>query len=175
LATIVGCNTPTSTFNYGLGRCSATDQKWKDYTISVNFINGLTPNNYVLEVYFQLTGSDIYPAIASKSFSRSFVFTPTSNLNCEVSFTYNLTVNQILTPSFRLPNQLFQYATTPTLQSKSNNGITGTWNPTIVSTNANGSYVFTPNNPSQCAIGFTYNKTITPKITSTFPNIDPIC
>jgi gliding motility-associated-like protein len=74
-----------------------------------------------------------------------------------------------------LPNQLFQYATTPTLQSRSNNGITGTWNPTIVSTNANGSYVPTTNNPSQCAIGFTYNTIVTVRITLTFPSIDPVC
>jgi gliding motility-associated-like protein len=115
------------------------------------------------------------PAIASNTTSGSYVFTPTSNSNCEVSFTYNLTVNPIITPTFTFPAQICQNATAPILPTTSNNGVTGTWNPTTVSNTTNGSYVFTPNNPSQCAMSFTYNSTITPRITPTFPSIDPIC
>jgi gliding motility-associated-like protein len=115
------------------------------------------------------------PALVSNTESGSYVFTPTSNLNCEVGFTYNLTVNPNVTPFFTLPNQICQNATAPILQNTSNNGITGTWNPMTVSNTTSGSYLFTPNNASQCGSSFTYNTTITPKITPTFSSIAPIC
>jgi gliding motility-associated-like protein len=115
------------------------------------------------------------PALVSNTESGSHVFTPTSNLNCEVGFTYNLTVNPNVTPFFTLPNQICQNATAPILQNTSNNGITGTWNPMTVSNTTSGSYLFTPNNASQCGSSFTYNTTITPKITPTFSSIAPIC
>lgn len=103
------------------------------------------------------------------------MFTPTFNLNCEVSFIYNLTVNPNIAPSFTLPAQICQNSTAPILPTNSNNGITGTWNLAVASNTASGSYVPTTNNPSQCAIGFTYNTIVTVRITLTFPSIDPVC
>ena len=65
----------------------------------------------------------------------------------------------------------------PSLPGVSLEGITGTWNPSIISTDIAGTftYTFTPNDPSQCGIVTTMNITITTQITPTFTQIGPLC
>ena len=58
LTTISECNVPAFTFFDGFGPCTVRDQKWKDYSLNINFVAGLTPGNYVLEVYYDYSGSD---------------------------------------------------------------------------------------------------------------------
>ncbi|OYU82197.1 MAG: hypothetical protein CFE23_00295 [Flavobacterium sp. BFFFF1] len=58
LTQVFDCNTVTSIFDDGFGPCSANDQKWKDYTLNTNFLSGLTPGNYILEIFYSFDGSD---------------------------------------------------------------------------------------------------------------------
>ncbi len=62
----------------------------------------------------------------------------------------------------------------PTLPTTSNNGIAGTWNPSTVSTTANGFYEFTPAN-GLCADTASMNIVVTPAATPTFNPVVPIC
>ncbi len=59
LSTISECNLSASpaVFYDNLGPCGARDQKWKDYSLSINFTQGLTVGNYVFEIYYSYTGS----------------------------------------------------------------------------------------------------------------------
>ncbi|MDY0143712.1 MAG: gliding motility-associated C-terminal domain-containing protein [Bacteroidales bacterium] len=90
--------------------------------------------------------------------------------------TYSLTVNPSLTPVF---TQLGPYcigATPATLPSSSNNGITGTWSPSTISTATAGAtiYTFTPT-AGACATTTTLTITVNPNITPTFSPVSPYC
>ncbi|RYE12647.1 MAG: gliding motility-associated C-terminal domain-containing protein, partial [Sphingobacteriales bacterium] len=55
----------------------------------------------------------------------------------------------------------------PLLTQTSQEGITGTWSPAVVSTTASGTYTFTPTK-GLCATPATFNVTVTPNVTPTF-------
>ena len=228
LSNVSDCNITTNVFNDGFGPCSINDQKWKNYTVTDNFISSLLPGNYIIEIYFDLTGSDTSPATcettrninnAGANFKANFTISnptcsPTiSSTNvCEDSnviltanpangvlpYTYSwtgpngytsnvenptfvatlasagiyslivtdacgavssmqstqtLTVNDKIVPEFEGLNPgLCRFGTPPFLPNLSSNGITGTWNPATVNNTTVGVffYTFTPN-AGQCA------------------------
>ena len=65
----------------------------------------------------------------------------------------------------------------PSLPGISLEGITGTWSPSSINTTAAGifTYIFTPNDPSQCGTVTTMSLTINPQITPTYTQIGPLC
>jgi len=81
-----------------------------------------------------------------------------------VDATGNMTVSTITLPTFNPIAQLC-YGTSPipTLPSSSLNGITGTWNPPVISNTASGNYIFTPN-PNQCASPTNLNVVVAPQV-----------
>src|SRR5690606_13012002 len=101
------------------------------------------------------------------------VFTPTAG-QCSDSFTLNVSVNPIITPIFTIATTLCSGTAAPILPSTSVNGITGTWSPSVISTTANGSYVFTPNT-GQCSTTITLNVNVTNSITPIFAIADTFC
>jgi gliding motility-associated-like protein len=67
-----------------------------------------------------------------------------------------IVANQV-TPTFtNLPSSVCQQATPPALPTISNEGISGTWTPSSINTNNNGTYTFTPTQGS-CANVFSLN------------------
>jgi gliding motility-associated-like protein len=113
------------------------------------------------------------PTVVSNTASGTYTFTPDAG-QCATTGTLNVTVNPILTPSFTAIAPICSGATSPILPLTSNNGITGTWNPAVVSNTASGDYSFTPN-VGECAIATTLNVTVNPTVTPNFTAIDPIC
>jgi gliding motility-associated-like protein len=115
------------------------------------------------------------PPIVSNTASGTYTFLPSAN-QCVTNtvVTLNVVVNPNITPTFSLPNFVCENGTVPTLSTTSNNGISGTWSPAIVSNVTSGSYVFTPTN-GLCAVSITKNITVRPNITPTFDPIAPIC
>ncbi|MGK2864640.1 MAG: gliding motility-associated C-terminal domain-containing protein, partial [Chitinophagaceae bacterium] len=85
------------------------------------------------------------------------------------SATLTVTVNPIVSTTFDFGTSLTICSgnSVPTLVTTSNNGITGTWNPAIVDTEASGTYTFTPA-PNQCGSIVNFNVTVTPSITPNF-------
>ena len=95
---------------------------------------------------------------------------------CPVIMPVSVVINQKATPQFSLTNLLCQNSTPPVLPTTSNDGITGSWSPSTVSTSSIGvtSYVFTPN-PGECAKPTTLDITITDEIKPVFAAIGPLC
>ncbi len=113
------------------------------------------------------------PAVVSNTTSGSYVFTPTTG-QCATNITLNVTVATSITPSFPTALSLCSGTTAPVLNTTSPNGITGTWNPAVVSNTASGSYVFTPN-AGQCGTSTTLNVTITNSIIPNFATELSLC
>lgn len=112
------------------------------------------------------------PAIVSNTTSGAYTFTPTTGL-CALPITINIVVNPNILPTFNpIPPVCFN-GTAPILPTTSNNGITGTWNPAVVSNISAGTYTFTPAT-NQCATSTTVTISIN-AITPTFNTIAPIC
>jgi hypothetical protein len=79
------------------------------------------------------------------------VFTPDQGA-CATDGSLSLTVNPLVTPTFNNIGPFCQGSQPSNLPLVSNNGISGSWNPPVVSTNFAGmaTYIFTPTSASQC-------------------------
>jgi gliding motility-associated-like protein len=96
------------------------------------------------------------PSVVSSTTSGVYIFTPNGAV-CATPVTYTVTVNPIITPtfSFGTAQSICINSTVPVLPTTSTNGITGTWNPSVVSNTVNGVYTFTPTT-GLCATGTTF-------------------
>ncbi len=117
-----------------------------------------------------ITGSWL-PAIDNTQ-TQTYTFTPDPG-QCATTTTMTVTVSSSINPIFSFNNQLSlcNGRNIPVLPGTSDNGISGTWNPSVISNTQSNSYVFTPT-ISACATPFTLNVTITtltPTVSST-PN-----
>jgi gliding motility-associated-like protein len=86
------------------------------------------------------------------------------------------TINSPVVPTFNSIPALCDGDTAPVLPTTSLNGITGTWNPTTVSTSSSGTstYTFTPNT-GQCASVIPITIIVNPLVTPTFNSIPALC
>lgn len=108
------------------------------------------------------------PAVVSNSSSGVYTFTPSAG-GCTSPVTFTVTVNSILSPTFSFGTSLTVCSgnSVPTLPATSANGVTGTWNPSIVDNQNSGTYTFTPA-AGQCATAATFAVTVNPNITPAF-------
>jgi len=107
------------------------------------------------------------PAVVDNQNSGTYTFTPTAG-QCAVPTTFTVTVIPNVIPTFSFGNMtICQGGSVPTLYSPSDNGVTGTWNPSVVSNQNSGTYTFTPT-AGQCALPFSFTVTVAPNITPTF-------
>ena len=98
------------------------------------------------------------PSVINTSSGGSYLFTP--NLGqCALAITLVVTLNNIVVPDFPTTLDLCSGVIPPTLSTVSPNGITGSWNPSVITTNSSGSYLFTPTS-GQCATALTLDVTI---------------
>lgn len=96
--------------------------------------------------------------------------------NCDKIITLNLTVNPNVTPLFPNYGPFCQGDTPPGLPNTSTNGITGTWNPSVINTSIPGttSYTFTPDG-TQCSSPVTIDVTVDAPEMPNFNPIGPFC
>jgi hypothetical protein len=73
-----------------------------------------------------------------------------NSTDCFEIRTFNLIVNPLVTPLFSIPGTICNGDIAPTLPLTSQNGITGTWSPSVVDNTQTLTYTFTPN-LGQCA------------------------
>jgi gliding motility-associated-like protein len=108
--------------------------------------------------------------------NSTFNYTVTTVGGCSSAAiaTGTITVAAPITPTFAAVTPICINATPPVLPATSTNGITGTWNPAIVSNTTSGTYTFTPNG-SQCATTATLGVTVSSGTIPTFNPIAPIC
>ena len=110
------------------------------------------------------------PAIDNTQ-TTTYTFTP-NNGQCAITATMEVIVNPETVPVFDSPDPICP-GTSFTLPTISNNGITGTWTPTIDNTQTT-TYTFTPDNAG-CASSTTLTVTVENQVTPTFTNPGPIC
>ncbi len=147
--TIIPRTTPTFSFGTSLNICGGGSVPTLPNT-STNGISG--------------TWS---PAVVDAQNSGTYTFTPNAG-QCANPTTFALTVNPTITPSFQINiYSICAGSTPPVLPTTSLEGITGTWNPVVVSNQNDGVYTFTPN-PGQCAVTTTVEVYVMPNITPTF-------
>jgi hypothetical protein len=108
------------------------------------------------------------PAVVDDQLSGTYTFTPDPG-QCAQPFTYTQTVNPVTPPVFSFGSSLTICAgdAVPTLPTTSDNGITGTWTPAVVSNTTSGVYTFT-NSANPCMPAVTYTVTVNPIVTPAF-------
>ena len=108
------------------------------------------------------------PATVSNQNSAVYTFTPTAG-QCADPATFTVTVSANIVPTFSFGTTLTICAngTVPALLNNSQNGITGTWSPSIADNLNSGTYTFTPD-PGQCAVNTTFTVTVIQNVTPTF-------
>lgn len=107
--------------------------------------------------------------------ATSYTFTPDAG-QCADPTTLSVTITNEITPSFAAIGSLCQNSIAPSLSGVSNEGVTGTWNPSTINTSTAGTttYTFTPD-AGQCAIVVTVDVTITSPVTPLFTPVADIC
>ncbi len=118
--------------------------------ITAPTLNTISPNG--------ITGT-WSPSTIDNSTGGNYVFTPDPN-QCASPVTLTVTVTDTIVPDFDTALTLCSNATVPALNTISPNGITGTWNPSVIDNTTNGNYVFTPD-PNQCGSSVTLTVNIT--------------
>jgi gliding motility-associated-like protein len=147
---------PTFTFGANASICAGAPAP----TLPTNSTNGITG-----------TWS---PSSVDNQNSAVYTFTPTAG-QCATTATLTVTVNPNITPTFTFGTSFTVCAggTVPALATLSNNGITGTWSPSVVDNQNSGAYTFTPT-AGQCATTTTFTVTVNANSTPTFsfgPNL----
>ncbi len=100
--------------------------------------------------------------------SATYTFTPDAG-QCAIATALTVTINPITIPTFSFGSSLTICAggSVPALPNVSDNGITGTWNPSVIDNQNSGTYTFTPS-AGQCAVSFAYTVTIIQNLTPIF-------
>ncbi len=97
-----------------------------------------------------------------------------SSLDCDSIATLNLSVTNVITPIFNAINPFCSGSIAPVLPNISNNGISGTWFPSVVSNTSTGIYTFTPN-IGQCATSVQRTVTVESVVITNLSSNSPIC
>jgi large repetitive protein len=108
------------------------------------------------------------PSVIDNQNSGTYTFTPAAG-QCAATATFNVTVNQPVTPVFSFGTSLSicKGSSVPVLPTTSANGITGTWSPSTVDNQASAVYTFNPS-AGICAAPVTFTVTVGPGNTPTF-------
>lgn len=147
---------------------TGTTYAWSNTTTSI----GLGANGIGNIASFTASNTSTSPVIATIS------VVPAIGTCVGTASTFTITVNPSVTPIFNTYGPFCQDAILAQviLPQTSNNGITGTWNPAMLSTTTpgNNAYSFTPD-PGQCASPASLNVTVNPTLTPTFASIPALC
>lgn len=100
-----------------------------------------------------------------------YTFTPTAG-QCSTTTTMSITVNSNVTPTFNAVGPICSGDTLASLPTLSNNGINGTWSPTLSNTTTT-TYTFAPS-AGQCATGATLTIVVNPLVEPDFVDLS-IC
>jgi len=138
-------------------------------------VNPINFNSNSVTYAWTLNGVPLPDITSTINVSLSGIYEVTvNNSGCTSSQSVSVLINSINTPDF-LPIPAFcSGAIAPILQPISPNGISGTWNPSVIDNLNNGNYVFTPT-PGQCGVDQTLTVTIIPKLTPDFATIPDFC
>jgi hypothetical protein len=159
--------TTTYTFTPSGGQCTSTTT----LTITVNPI--VTPTfNAIADFCFGTTapllpGTSLNgisgtwsPGLVSNTASGNYTFTPDAGV-CADPVIVSVNVTPLTVPTFNVIPAFCEGTVAPSLPATSNNGISGTWSPALISNTAGNTYNFTPN-AGQCADTGSVTTTVIP-------------
>lgn len=118
------------------------------------------------------------PAVIATGDIGVFVynFTPDDPSQCGLPTTMEIAIADRILPLFDPIGPLCQYSTPPPLPVVSLNGISGSWEPPVITTGLTGTFVFTFNpDTNECGLVTTMEITINPQVIPVFEQIDPVC
>ncbi|WP_127845427.1 BspA family leucine-rich repeat surface protein [Psychroflexus aestuariivivens] len=177
-------NTTTYTFTPDAGQCATTTTM----TIAVNPTDSTGTPTFtdIPDICFGETIADL-PTTSNNGITgtwspdidntqtTTYTFTPDAG-QCATTATLTINVVPNVTPTFNQVPAICAGETIADLPTTSNNGITGTWSPTIDNTSTT-TYTFTPND-GQCAETVTMTIAVNPPDstgTPTFTQVPAIC
>lgn len=107
--------------------------------------------------------------------NTTYTFTAAAN-QCVVSTNPTMLVNVManVTPDFLPIPSFCENTTSPILATSAPNGISGNWNPSIISNTTDASYLFTPT-PGQCSSTQTLSVSLIRRTNPDFSAIAPLC
>ena len=147
-----------------LGAQAATDFNVTYHLSSVDAIAGM---NALPDLYTNMNNPEpIYVRIESAGDSNCF--------NAPAAAEFNLIVNPSVTPVFDAIAPICEGEALAPLPTTSNNGVTGTWSPSLDNTTTT-IYTFTPDGGQDCALETTLEIIVNPLVTPEFNAVDPIC
>lgn len=174
--------TSTYTFTPAAGSCATPT------TISITVAQGIVPAfpahpHYCLNEAPQplpltsdngITGTWSAAAVnTSTAGTANYIFTPAAG-QCASPVTISIVVAPAPAPLFTSVPAICNGDQAPVLPTTSNDGITGTWNPAVVSNTASGTYTFTPD-AGQCASPTTMTVTVNNPVTPNLSPVGPFC
>ncbi|GAO45734.1 hypothetical protein, partial [Flavihumibacter petaseus] len=171
--------TTTYTFTPDAGQCGATT------SIDVTIVDLVTPAFAAIPAICAGDPAPVFPTASTNGITgnwspafnntatTTYTFTPDAG-QCATTTTLTVTVNQPVTPTFTAIPAFCSGTAAPGLSQTSNNGITGTWSPSVISNTASATYTFTPD-PGQCATVTTLDVTVSPSIGAVFDPIGSLC
>ncbi|MFY8214396.1 MAG: beta strand repeat-containing protein, partial [Flavobacterium sp.] len=172
----------TQNFNESLNLfCDATRSTPTSVFFDWSNVTGWVGYNYTYSIAggplvtgYTSAASSISIPVASPGTSVTFTITSVVGAPCVASDTEtcNSTCTTLTNPNFANIAPLCSGSVAPILANTSPNGISGTWNPAVVSNTTAGNYVFTPNNLLfPCANTQTLSVAVTTPVTPTFASI----
>ena len=120
----------------------------------------------------QWAPSTIFTGISG---TQTYIFNPAPG-ECAQVMTTDITVIQEVTPQFDFDQNLCQFETPPILPATSLEGISGSWNPAVISTGSIGAFnfTFTPSTGS-CVTSPQVQINVAPNVTPALPSLGPFC
>ncbi len=170
--------TTTYTFTPDAGQCALT----ANMTITINPI--ITPSFTQIQPICVGNSLTALPTTSNNGITGSwspalnntatttYTFTPDAG-QCAVTTDMTIAVIPNSTPNFTQVQPICSGNPLAALPTTSNNGITGTWSPSINNTITT-TYTFTPD-PGQCAATANMTIDVTPRTIPTFTQVAPIC
>ena len=158
----------------------------ENYTLEVTIEVNIVPQFDIENQYCEGDDPDDLPGVStngvsgnwfpdeiSTSASGEYEFTPDAG-QCSEVYLLVVTVDLMIQPVFSIGDFYCIGDDPEDLPSVSDNGIEGSWSPSVISTNESGEYVFTPN-PGQCAESYTLEVTIEEVSDVEFDLLDEYC
>src|SRR5690606_21723987 len=171
--------TTTYTFTPDAGQC-ATATATMDITISAS----ITPTFDVVDPICSGAALAALPTTSNNGITgtwapaldntqtTTYTFTPDPG-QCATTTTLQIVVNENVVPTFNVVNPICSGAALTPLPTTSNNGITGTWTPTLNNTQTT-TYTSTTY-PGQCATTTTLQIVVNENVVPTFDPIGTLC
>ncbi|HEX8562566.1 MAG TPA: T9SS type B sorting domain-containing protein [Flavobacterium sp.] len=169
------------TFTPDAGQCTVSTP----VTLSLTVVQAVIPNFPVIPPFCSgatppvlaatspngITGT-WSPAIIDPANGHSYTFTPDSG-QCAAAQVLTTTVTPSPQPTFNPITPFCAGSSAPALPFVSNEGVSGTWSPSIVDNMQSGTYQFIPN-PNQCAAPTTLSVTVMQRLNPGFEDVN-IC